>query len=150
VRPREFRGFSLVELLLALVVLGIVAAIIIPALIAALDKSRQKRTMADIRLLGGSIEAYAVDQSTYPVGTGSSALAELAPEYMDAVISKDAWSHDLVYTAAATEYTLGSPGKDGGNSLTLIGGGGPTQAFNDDIIFRLGSFIQWPEGTQHN
>jgi type II secretory pathway pseudopilin PulG len=123
-------------------------AIAIPTLVNGLDKGRQKRTMADIRLIGGSIEAYAVDNSAYPVGTSISALLDLTPEYMDDLIGVDAWDHDLVYTATATFYTLGSTGKNGGNTLTLVAGGGPSRDFDDDIIFRMGNFVQWPEGSQ--
>ena len=146
-RGRGGSGFSLTELLVTLVVIGILAAIIIPALINALDKSRQKRTMADLRLLGGGIETYSIDQGTYPIGD-LSALDILEPGYMDDLIRVDAWGHSLIFEGLLAEYTLGSPGKDGGASLGLTDGGGPTKNFNDDIIYRMGSFTQWPEGTQ--
>ena len=144
---RGSRGFSLIELLVTLVIIGVLAAIIIPTVMNALDKSRQKRTMADLRLLGGGIETYSIDHGSYPVGD-LSALDVLEPGYMDDLVRVDAWNHDLIYEGVSTEYTIGSPGKDGGASLGLTGGGGPTKNFNDDIIFRMGSFLQWPEGTQ--
>ena len=144
---RASRGFSLIELLVTLVIIGVLAAIIIPTVMNALDKSRQKRTMADLRLLGGGIETYSIDHGSYPVGD-LSALDVLEPGYMDDLVRVDAWNHDLIYEGVSAEYTIGSPGKDGGTSLGLTGGGGPTKNFNDDIIFRLGSFLQWPEGTQ--
>ena len=68
---------------------------------------------------------------------------------MDDLVSLDAWNHDLIYTGAVAEYTVGSPGKDGGTTLALTNGGGKTHDFDDDIIFRVGSFVQWPEGTQN-
>ncbi len=145
---RGARGFSLIELLVVIVIIGILAAMIIPALINSLDKARQHRTMADLRMLGGSIETYSVDNSVYPIGIFSN-LNVLVPEYMDTLITKDAWSFDLIYTGAALDYTLGSAGKGGGTTLVLTGGGGATSNFNDDIIYRTGSFIQWPEGTQN-
>lgn len=141
-------GFSLIELLTVTVVLGVIMAIAVPALLKALDKSRQKRTMADLRLLGGIIEEYAVDNSTYPVGTSIADLSVLIPDYANDLISVDAWHHDLIYTGSTTDYTLGSAGKDGGNTVVMVGNGGPTQRFDDDIIFRLGNFVQWPGGPQ--
>lgn len=142
------RGFSLIELLITLVVIGIIMAITIPMLVNALDKGRQKRTMADLRLLGGSIEAYSVDYSIYPSGTVVGALSILVPEYTRDLVTVDAWSHELVYTGSPLGYTIGSTAKNGGNSLTLIGGGGPTKRFDDDIVYTMGRFIQWPEGMQ--
>jgi general secretion pathway protein G len=146
---RRTGGFSFVEVLVVLAVLGILSAMIIPSLLKALDKGRQKRTMADIRLLGSGIEAYALDNSTYPLGTDMGALAVLVPSYTDIVVTEDGWGHELVYDGVAKQYTLGSTGKDGGDFLVLVGDGGPTRRFEDDIVFRMGNFVQWPEGTQN-
>jgi general secretion pathway protein G len=148
VRDRASRGFSLIELLVVLVVLAIVSAIVIPTLLYALNKGRQVRTVADLRHLGSNIEVYSVDYGRYPAGSDITALGVLVPEYLDNVANSDAWGHELIYTGIPLNYTLGSPGKDGGSSLNLIDDGGPTTNFNDDIVYSMGRFVQWPEGTQ--
>jgi len=129
-------------------VIAIVSSIVIPALFYALNRGRQMRTVADLRLLGGRIEAYSVDCGRYPTGSDITALDVLIPEYLDNVTKFDAWEHELIYIGVPMHYSLGSAGKDGGNSLQVIGDGGPTKNFDDDIIFSMGSFVQWPEGTQ--
>lgn len=134
--------------MLALVIIGVLAAIVIPNLLTALDKARQRRTIADLRSMSGAIEVYNVDYGLYPSGSDISTLALLVPEYARELISVDAWNHELIYDGGPMRYSIGSAGKDGGNTLTLIGDGGPTRRFEDDIVMALGQFVQWPEGTQ--
>ena len=59
-------GFTLIELLIVVAIIGIIAAIAIPNLLNAIDRGKQKRTMADIRSIGTAVEAYAVDVNFYP------------------------------------------------------------------------------------
>ena len=59
-------GFTLIELLIVVAIIGIITAIAIPNLLNAIDKGKQKRTMADIRSVGTACESYQVDQSHYP------------------------------------------------------------------------------------
>jgi general secretion pathway protein G len=148
-RIGDQRGFTLIELLIVVAIIGIIAAIAIPNLLNAIDRGKQKRTMADIRSIGTAIESYAVDTNRYPTSASISALASvLQPGYIRTLPTTDGWKNTLVYTpSAGTGYTLGSGGKDGG-ALTVIGPGGGTTSFNDAIIFIDGSFVQFPEGQQ--
>lgn len=147
-RPEQ-RGFTLIELLIVVMIIGIVAAIAIPNLLNAVDRGKQKRTMADIRALGTAVESYAVDVNLYPTSTDISALAvTLGTVTGNRLPTKDGWSNDLVYVPdAGRGYTVGSGGKDGG-ALTVVGAGGPTTGYGDAIIFTDGQFVQWPEGPQ--
>ncbi len=63
---RKNRGFTLIELLIVVAIIGIIAAIAIPNLLNAINRGRQKRSMADIRTIGTATEAYAVDMAFYP------------------------------------------------------------------------------------
>src|SRR5258706_16273245 len=55
-----------VGVLVLVAVLGIVAAIAVPNFITAQQRARQKRTMADIRMLATAAESYASDNNQYP------------------------------------------------------------------------------------
>src|SRR5476651_2007528 len=61
-------GFTLIELLIVIAIIGILAAIAIPNLLNAVQRGKQKRTMSDMRALATAIEAFAVDNNTYPTG----------------------------------------------------------------------------------
>ena len=147
-RNRKAKGFTLIELLIVVAIIGIIAAIAIPNLLNAIDRGKQKRTMADLRSVGTSVEEYAIDNNIYPVAATMAALAtSVEPIYIRICPSNDGWANLFVVSSATTGYTVGSGGKDGG-ALTVVGGGGATGNFNDAIIFINGQFVQWPEGTQ--
>jgi general secretion pathway protein G len=144
--------------LLALVaVIGIVAAIAIPNLLTAQQRSKQKRTMADIRSLATALEASAVDTGSYPDGSLDDIERQLSPKYIAAVPRLDGWGAPFRYDcwssagAACDSYAIGSAGKDGvftRDSLQDYAGGGGTTNFDEDIVFSNGSFTQYPQGAQ--
>jgi len=145
---RKDKGFTLIELLIVVAIIGIIAAIAIPNLLNAIDRGKQKRTMADLRSLGTAIESYSIDNNVYPVAATMAALeTSIEPIYIRTAPDTDGWGRTFIVTSTNVLYTIGSGGKDGG-ALTLIGTGGATTSFNDAIIFANGQFVQWPEGTQ--
>ena len=146
---RESKGFTLIELLIVVAIIGIIAAIAIPNLLNAIDRGKQKRTLADIRSIGTAVESYSIDNGLYPTSADiSAARSVLEPVYIKKLPVQDGWSHDMVYQPGATSgagYTLQSLGKDGAASAVT---GGRTSDLNADIIFVDGQFTQWPEGIQ--
>ena len=145
---RSDKGFTLIELLIVVAIIGIIAAIAIPNLLNAIDRGKQKRTMADLRSVGTAIESYSIDNNLYPnAGTNMATLAGvLEPLYIRNTPANDGWSRAISVSCSTTEYTVCSGGKDGGNCVNDAGGA--TQSFNDSITFANGQFVQWPEGAQ--
>ena len=143
---RKQLGFTLIELLIVVAIIGIIAAVAVPNLLNAVDRGKQKRTMADLRSLAIAIETYQVDEASYPTASDIATLnTSLTPVYMRTGIENDGWGNNFIVEAVTGEYTIGSPGKDGG-ALNIVGGA--TTNFTDAIIFTSGTFHQWPEGTQ--
>jgi general secretion pathway protein G len=140
------KGFTLIELLIVVAIIGIIAAIAIPNLLNAIDRGKQKRTMADMRSIGTAVESYAVDNNQYPVAGSAGVLAGLVqPIYIKSMPAADGWSNAFVVDSVATQYTIYSMGKDGtGNTCTAA----TTQLFNDEICFINGQFLRYPAGSQ--
>ena len=158
---RKQTGFTLVELLIVIAIIGILAAIAIPNLLNAVQRGKQKRTMADMKALAAAIESYHVDNSVYPSAScfagnfttlgpslGTDSFTNLAPTYIAQPPLRDGWGRFFTYNldAAAANYNVRSLGRNGSADTVVCG---TTTSFNDDILFSDGAFLQWPEGTQN-
>src|SRR5213593_1754213 len=124
-------GFTLIELLIVVAIIGIIDAIAIPNLLNAIDRGKQKRTMADIRSVGTAVEEYAIDNNYYPVQTAQGDIATMIaavpifePTYIKVAPRKDGWNFVIRYgtSTGGTGYTIRSYAKDGLISPTLLPG----------------------------
>jgi type II secretion system protein G len=151
---RKQKGFTLIELLIVVAIIGIIAAIAIPNLLNAINRGRQKRTMADMRSIATAVESYQVDFNFYPkVGPGNiDALNTfLQPTYIKRLPANDGWNQAFQWDGSAsvgTGYTIWSKAKGGGGAET--DGPGVTTDFGKAIVFSDGQFVTWPEGQQTN
>ncbi len=161
-RKRE-SGFTLIELLIVIAIIGILASIAIPNLLNAVQRGKQKRSMADMRALATAIESYAVDNNNYPSAAcpggsytnGSfsdlttASFSNLSPTYVATAIRKDGWGRFFAYALSSDsqQYAIRCNGRNGQPQGTFVCG--TTTNFNDDILYSNGSFVQWPEGAQN-
>lgn len=166
---RKQKGFTIIELLIVLMIIGIIAAIAIPNLLDALNRARQKRTMADMRTIAGAWEARAVEMNRYNAAGALDVLescqefvehadlaAALVPTYTKVLPQRDAWSNEFRFGVEypmgddnqSTEYLIWAAANDGVFNAEPSDPGGGTTKFRDDIIFSRGVFLQYPDGMQ--
>ena len=143
---KKSKGFTLIELLIVVAIIGIIAAIAIPNLLNAIDRGKQKRTMADLRSIGTAVESYAVDANVYPVAATAAALQlAVQPIYIKSMPLNDGWGNLFVVDSTTVAYTLSSNGKDGiATSCAPL----TTNTFISDICFTGGQFTRYPAGQQ--
>jgi type II secretion system protein G len=170
IRNRQ-KGFTLIELLIVVAIIGIIAALLIPNFLDALQKAKQKRTVADMRNVGTAMFSWLTDQvgaaaagsaaTSVDLGTGyGSPLAStdiatyLVPQYLQVVPDKDGWKNTYSYwmntasVLARTVLAIRSTGRDGtaiGTSYTVTGFE-PTD-YDQDIVWADGFFVRWPQKT---
>jgi type II secretion system protein G len=146
-QKRDSKGFTLIELLIVVAIIGIIAAIAIPNLLNAIDRGKQKRTMADMRSVGTAVESYAVDNNVYPVVSDAPSLKTVveAGAYIKNMPTTDGWSNTFQVASVSTQYTIYSQGKDGSGTTCTSG---TTSTFDDQICFINGQFLRYPAGSQ--
>ncbi len=116
-------GFTLIELMVVLFILGLLAALVGPRLMGRVGVAKQKTALTQIQLLGTALDLFHLDVGRYPTQEeGLKALVEQpeglagwAGPYLDKGVPKDPWGRDYVYKC---------PGDHGPYDLISYGEGG--------------------------
>lgn len=134
-----------------LIFIGMLAAIAIPNLLTAMERPKQKRTMAGIRTIATAVDSYINENNKLPEAATLEELRSLlVPKHASTLTAKDGWGNDLRYAPLPQGYALGSGGADGKLDQALdeykVQQG--TQDFDCDIVFAYGKFVQYPAGLE--
>ena len=97
----DSKGFTLIELMVVMVIIGLLAATVVPKFFGQVDKAMQQDAQAQIELLGQALDLYRLEKHKYP--TSDEGL-DAIKSYLKKSIPKDPWGNDFIYE---------SPGKEG-------------------------------------
>lgn len=122
-----------------------VAGALIEDLHTAGERSRQKRTMADMMTLATALEARATDTNSYPARGSVDELAKLLePAYIHQTPRKDGWSNEFRYIGSADgrHYRFISAGPDKTFDPSSITFGKLPATSSDDLIYEDGAWVR--------
>lgn len=126
-------GFTLIEVLVVILIIGVLAALVAPSVFQHVSESRKTAVQSQIEMLGAALDAYHLDNDFYPSTEQGLAALRVAPvgdpqprswrgPYLKKTIPLDPWNHSYVYHSPSADPTqwdydlmsLGRDGKEGG------------------------------------
>lgn len=132
-RKQRMSGFTLIEIMVVVVILGILAAVVVPKIMDRPDQAKMVRAKADVRAIESALNMYKLDNHRYPASDqGLAALVEKPSGsdgaknwkqggYLDSV-PKDPWGNEYRYLnpgqhSSIDVYSLGADGQEGGEGV---------------------------------
>jgi general secretion pathway protein G len=133
---RSMRGFTLIEIMVVVVILGILAALVVPNILGNVDTARITAAKQDIKAIEGALDMYRLDNFTYP--TAQQGLDALVTQPADpnirnwrkggylkgSKLPKDPWGNPYQYLYPGTHgtevdiWSMGADGQTGGEGIT--------------------------------
>lgn len=123
---RTASGFSLIEILVVLVIIGMLAGLVGPRLFSKVDSSKARTALTQVKMLKTALQTFRLDLGRFPTTEEGLAALDTRPEapdaqlwagpYLDEPLPPDPWGNPYQYRAepaAGQEVTLFSFGADG-------------------------------------
>jgi len=127
------RGFTLIEIMVVVIIIGLLAAIVAPNVIGRIDDAQIEKVRADIRNIESALQLYRLDNFAYPSSEqGIEALITKPNDpnvrnwnpggYLKGTVPKDPWGNEYLYLNPGNNgeidiYTLGADGRPGGEGI---------------------------------
>lgn len=146
-RTRAQRGFTLLEMLVVLVIIGLLASLVGPKLFTKVDSSKVQTAETQIKMLKGALETMRLDTSSFPTSEQGLKSLNTAPDdaklrsrwkgpYLDEAVPDDPWGNPYQYRTPGPDgrpfylFSYGADGKEGGEGIDADIGIAPTKKSN--------------------
>lgn len=126
-------GFTLIEIMVVVVIIGIIAAMVAPAVIRRIDDAQIAKAKQDLRAYGTALDLFRLDNYKYPTTDqglnalvqqpGDSTIRNWKPGGYIGGLRKDPWNNDYHYVYPGTKggeydlFTLGADNQEGGEGI---------------------------------
>ncbi len=118
------RGFTLIEIMVVVFILGLLVTLVVPKVIGRTDEARRTKAIADLKAIEGALHLYKLDNGFYPTTEqGLRALVQRPevgllprnwnPEGYLEKVPVDPWGNPYIYLSDGERYALKSYGADG-------------------------------------
>jgi general secretion pathway protein G len=136
------RGFTLLEVMVVIVILGILASMVVPNLMGSQERANMQKAVSDINALETSLSMYKMDNYNYPTTEqGLEALVEETDiEPLPRRFSKGGYVKRLPNDPWGNEYQILNPGDNGDMDVFSMGPDGEAGTEDDIGNWNLGDF----------
>jgi general secretion pathway protein G len=140
-RPRREAGFTLIEIMVVVVILGILAALVAPNVISRIDDAQVSRAKGDIRAIESALQLYRLDNFRYP--TTDQGLEALVNQPADPSIRnwrKGGYLDKVPVDPWGTPYQYLNPGQSGSSEFDVFTLGADVQPGGEGINADIGNW----------
>ncbi len=142
----EMRGFTLIEIMAVVLIIGLLSTLVGVAIIPQIDKGKVNTARAQIKMLDAALETYRMDTSRFPTTEqGLDALVKEpadVPNYQPGGYLRE---HRIPDDPWGNPYHYESPGQHNKHSYDLWSNGADGEAGGDGVDADIGNWFEEPE-----